>query len=82
MNSDNAYIVDHTVVPVSEEAASLYPKFAGHNWGEPSVEHLRELMRYVFLHQSQARSTGERAREHILSNFGRDQVGDWIRGII
>jgi len=82
INSENAYIVDHTVVPVSDETAKLYPKFAGHNWAEPSLEHLRELMRYVFLNQSQARSTGERAREHILTNFGRDQVGKWIRSII
>ena len=82
MNSDNAYIVDHTVVPVSEEAARLYPKFAGHNWAEPSLEHLRQLMRHVYSNQSQARETGSRAREHILSTFGRDQVGKWIRSII
>ena len=82
MNSDNAYIVDHTVVPVSEEAAKLYPKFAGHNWAEPSLEHLRQLMRHVYSNQSQARETGRRAREHILSTFGRDQVGKWIRSII
>jgi glycosyltransferase involved in cell wall biosynthesis len=82
MNSDNAYIVDHTVVPVSEEAARLYPKFAGHNWAEPSLEHLRQLMRHVYSNQSQARETGSRAREHILANFGRDRVGDWIRSLI
>ncbi len=82
MNSDNAYIVDHTVVPVSEEAARLYSKFAGHNWAEPSLEHLRQLMRHVYSNQSQARETGSRAREHILANFGRDRVGDWIRSLI
>ena len=82
MNSDNAYIVDHTVVPVSEESGKLYPKYAGHNWAEPSVAHLREPMRHVFSNQAEARETGSRAREHILSHFGRDQVGGWIRGII
>ena len=82
MNSDNAYIVDHTVVPVSPEVAEQYPKFAGHNWAEPSLSHLRQLMRQVYSQPSQSRATGARAREHILSNFGRDQVGDWIRSII
>ncbi|MEC8973350.1 MAG: glycosyl transferase family 2, partial [Verrucomicrobiota bacterium] len=52
MNSGNAYIVDHTVVPVSETAAGLYPKFAGHNWAEPSLDHLRQLMRHVYSNQS------------------------------
>ncbi len=82
MNSDNAYIVDHTVVPVSPEVAEQYPKFAGHNWAEPSLSHLRQLMRQVYSQPSQSRATGARAREHILSHFGRDQVGDWIRSII
>lgn len=82
MNSDNAYIVDHTVVPVSPEVAEQYPKFAGHNWAEPLLSHLRQLMRQVYSQPSQSRATGARAREHILSNFGRDQVGDWIRSII
>ena len=82
MNADNAYIVDHTVVPVSPKVAEQYPKFAGHNWAEPSLSHLRQLMREVYSQPSQSRATGARAREHILSNFGRDQVGDWIRSII
>ena len=82
MNADNAYIVDHTVVPVSPEVAEQYPKFAGHNWAEPSLSHLRQLMRQVYSQPSQSRATGARAREHILSNFGRDRVGDWIRSII
>ena len=82
MNSDIAYIVDHTVVPVSEAVAELYPKFAGHNWAEPSLEHFRQLMRQVYSNQSQARETGGRARDYILTNFGRDQVGKWIRSII
>jgi len=82
LNSDNAYIVDHTVVPVSEEAARIYPKFAGHNWAKPSLEHLRQLMRQVHSNQSEARETGSRAREYILTNFGRGQVGKWIRSII
>jgi len=69
-------------VPVSPEVAEQYPNFAGHNWAEPSLSHLRQLMRQVYSQPSQSRATGARAREHILSNFGRDQVGDWIRSII
>jgi hypothetical protein len=40
------------------------------------------LMRQVYSNQSQARETGGRARDYILTNFGRDQVGKWIRSII
>ncbi len=82
MNEDNAYILDHTVAPVSVDAAGLYPKFAGHNWAEPSVEHLRELMRHVVSNRGEAHETGSRAREYILANFGRDRVGNWIRALI
>ncbi len=82
MNEDNAYILDHTVAPVSAEAARLYPKYAAHNWAEPSIEHLREIMRHVVSNRDEASEIGSRAQEHILANFGRERVGDWIRSLI
>lgn len=46
LNDENAYLVDvESLVPVPEEAVLEAPAFRGHRWAEPSVEHLRQLLR-------------------------------------
>ncbi len=43
--------------------------FAGHAWAQPSVEHLRQLMRHVFRHPEEAAAKAHRGR--------RDMVEKW-----
>ena len=69
MDADNSYLVDSKVVDVSEEAAAETPVFRGHRWAEPSVDHLRELMRCVFQDRDEARRRGEIARASVVERF-------------
>ncbi|NJB66729.1 glycosyltransferase involved in cell wall biosynthesis [Desulfobaculum xiamenense] len=70
MNDSNSYLVDvDGIVPVGEDQVRTNPLYGGQNWAEPSVGHLRELMRHVFEHRDEAAQVGKRARTHILNNF-------------
>jgi len=76
MNDDNSYLVDFRLVPVSEEACRERSFLRGHRWAEPSVEHLRALMRRVLDHPSEARAKGQRARADILARYAWRPVGE------
>lgn len=42
-------------------AIAKCPYYEGFQWAQPSYEHLRSLLRWVYEHQSEARTIGERA---------------------
>ncbi|MCS7220812.1 MAG: glycosyltransferase [Anaerolineae bacterium] len=79
MNDDNAYLVDCEIVDVPESAWREAPIFQGHRWAEPSVDHLRQLMRQVFEDRQSARQKGQTAREHIILHFNRELVARQIK---
>uniref|UniRef100_A0A7S0H1M3 A-kinase anchor protein 7-like phosphoesterase domain-containing protein n=1 Tax=Amorphochlora amoebiformis TaxID=1561963 RepID=A0A7S0H1M3_9EUKA len=43
--------------------------FRGHKWADPSVSHLRELMRHVFEHPGEAKKKGLQARKDMEENY-------------
>jgi glycosyltransferase involved in cell wall biosynthesis len=74
MHADNAYLLDYDLVDVSAQAVAEVPYFASHRWAEPSLPHLRSLMREVFTHRDTARLKGARARAEILERFDQPVV--------
>jgi glycosyltransferase involved in cell wall biosynthesis len=48
--------------------------FKGHLCAEPSVDHLRALMRYVIGDREEARSKGKKAREDMMKKFSPEIV--------
>ncbi|MEX2211570.1 MAG: class I SAM-dependent methyltransferase [Gaiellaceae bacterium] len=78
MTDENSYLVDYELVDVSEEACAERPLLRGHRWAEPSVGHLREVMRRVIERSDEARAKGERARETIVSGYGWQPVARTI----
>ncbi|CAE7476517.1 mshA [Symbiodinium natans] len=46
----------------------------GHQWAVPSENHLRELMRWVAEHRTEAHALGEAARRHMVEHFSPDAV--------
>jgi glycosyltransferase involved in cell wall biosynthesis len=50
----------------------------GQLWADPSLSHLKQLMRYVFSHPEEAKRVGQRAAIHIRQNFSPDAVADQI----
>jgi glycosyltransferase involved in cell wall biosynthesis len=70
MDDNNAFLVDvERTSPIDEWMQWATGAEPDHLWVEPSVDHLREIMRWVFEHRAAARRTGETAREHMVENF-------------
>jgi glycosyltransferase involved in cell wall biosynthesis len=75
MNDENSYLIEPTgIVDVPDIALQEVPNYCGHKWAEPSVEHLRQLMRYVFEHRDEAREKGCRARQDVTTKYDASVV--------
>lgn len=58
------YPLDFELQPVAAEL-----QLPGHRWAEPSVAHLRQLMRTVFERQGEAKERGAAARQRMRTRF-------------
>lgn len=66
MHEDNAYPVKvEKLIP----AEAKCPYYRGSEWAQPSYEHLRYQMRYIFEHQEEARQKGLRAAKDVHSRW-------------
>jgi len=45
---------------------------------KPSVNHLRQLMRYVITHPKEAKRKGVRARQDVIKNFSEESVSQRV----
>ncbi|WP_049868350.1 MULTISPECIES: glycosyltransferase [Paenibacillus] len=76
MTDENSYLIDvEDFHPVSEDMPSFYH---GHRWAEPSVVHLRALMRHVFLNRVEAAEKGSFARADLHKRFSKQRVGQMM----
>jgi glycosyltransferase involved in cell wall biosynthesis len=78
LTTDNSYLLDYELVAVPEPAWRETPTYRGHRWAEPSVAHLRRLMRRAFEDRADGRERGLRARAHIESHFTYAPVAEII----
>ena len=66
LNDANSFLIDiEGLVPACEEVEY----FAGHRWAQPSVEHLRQLMRQVYSHPQEARARAESGRAEMVAQW-------------
>lgn len=47
-------------------------------WADPSIEHLRERMRYAFSHPEEVEKRGKKAREDMMTKYSPRTVGDIV----
>jgi glycosyltransferase involved in cell wall biosynthesis len=78
MNEANSLLIDCTVVDVPEAGFAEIPTYRGHRWAEPSVAHLRRLMRLAFDDRDACRLRGLQAREDIASRYNYRIVAERI----
>eukprot|EP00877_Chromochloris_zofingiensis_P000172 jgi/Chrzof1/10155/Cz04g31010.t1 len=52
--------------------------FVGESWAQPSVSHLRQLMRQVVNYPREAEAKGRAARQHVLNNFTPEVLAEII----
>uniref|UniRef100_A0A6B2LGN6 Glycosyl transferase family 1 domain-containing protein n=1 Tax=Arcella intermedia TaxID=1963864 RepID=A0A6B2LGN6_9EUKA len=63
------------LVPVSEMILHEDWKTTG-KLAQPSVVHLKEIMREVFTKRKEAQLKGNKARQHIIKNFSKEAVAE------
>jgi ubiquinone/menaquinone biosynthesis C-methylase UbiE/glycosyltransferase involved in cell wall biosynthesis len=69
VNAENALLLDYELVDVPETAWRETPTYRGHRWAEPSLSHLRRLLRQAFEDRQGGREIGGRARAHLEQRF-------------
>lgn len=47
----------------------VYDVMSGSKWAQPSIKHLRELMRYAFDNQNEVEKKGRQAQRFVLDNY-------------
>lgn len=66
LRDENSYLIDiEGLVPASVEEES----FAGHLWAQPSVDHLRQLMRRVVSQRAEAQQRARQGREDMVAQW-------------
>jgi glycosyltransferase involved in cell wall biosynthesis len=75
MNDENSFLIDCQVEKVSKDGVTEIEKYDGANWANPSADHLKELLKYVYLHYSAAKKKGEKAQKDILEHYNLEIVG-------
>ncbi|MGD0622586.1 MAG: glycosyltransferase [Thermacetogeniaceae bacterium] len=73
MNNENSYLIEiEGLEDVPDNAENAIYK--GHKWSKPSVDHLRQLMRYVYEHRQEARARGAKARADVSQHWTWDHA--------
>lgn len=77
MDETNSFLLNIEGL-VSVDPNGMPVHFHGHQWAEPSVEHLKTLMRHVYNHPAEAKQKGLKARSDLFPKFSRHTIGQQI----
>jgi len=74
LNSDNSYLIDYNLTPVTGMTWSPYYR-ADQYWCEPDMEQAIQTMRHVYNNRDEAQARGQKARQFVADNFTWDIIG-------
>jgi len=69
LHDANSYLIDYKLAPTPRDTDVEI--FAGHEWAEPDIDHLRSLLRHVFTHREEAREKAALGRREMVEKFDR-----------
>lgn len=78
MTQNNSYPLNISARLVSVNDRDRYLK--GHKWADPSVPHLRKLMRHLFENPEEGRKKGKQARKDMVEKYHPDVIADLVYG--
>lgn len=77
MNQENSFLIDCDMTPV--RGMTWMKNYNAHmDWAEPSISHLKKLMRYVYNNQEEAKNRALQGQRLIREKFSWDATGRWI----
>jgi glycosyltransferase involved in cell wall biosynthesis len=79
LSDDNAYLLDCRLTDVPARPLHDCPFPRSHRWVEPSVTHLRRLMREVFEDRAGAGRKAQAGRETIVAGYDRRHVASLVK---
>lgn len=76
MNHGNSFLIKCHETPVYNMLFTHYN--GGMTWGDPSIGHLRELMRFCFQNRNEAKTIAERGKSDVLENLAPTKIANMI----
>ncbi|MBI1749438.1 MAG: glycosyltransferase [Acidobacteria bacterium] len=78
LNDENSFLIEPEAIVSTPQDIDV-ESMAGHRWAEPSVEHLRKLMRQVFSRREEAQKRAAQARRDAIEKWDWKVVGpQWV----
>jgi len=81
VDDTTGWLIDNTLVDIPLQYLPYFKNYIGGKWAEPSIEHLRKLMRYTFEHPEEVKVKGDAAYKK-ASAFSMDKVGRMAKDLI
>jgi glycosyltransferase involved in cell wall biosynthesis len=76
MKKENSLLIDYQETPVYN---MMFPLYDAHmTWADPSIMHLRKLMRWCFSNQEEAKQLGQKAQQTIGNDFSPEAITSLI----
>lgn len=82
LSYDVGWNLEYKLVDIPLQYLPYYKNYVGGKWAEPSVEHLRELMRYVYSNREEVKRKGKKALEVVKTNYSIEEVGRIAKTLI
>ena len=80
LDDANSYLVDCKLAPTPRN--TIVEIFAGHQWAEPDIDHLRSLMRHVYTHRGEAKAKAVAGRLEMVEKHDRNVImARWVTEI-
>lgn len=76
-HEETGYLIDYQMTPVYGMPWGIYS--GEQSWAEPSVGHLKQLMRYVYENRETAKAVGTAARAHVQENLSWFSIGNLMK---
>ncbi|GAX75338.1 hypothetical protein CEUSTIGMA_g2783.t1 [Chlamydomonas eustigma] len=83
LNEQTGYpIAVDKLVEAKPDGPSFFAYFTGTKWAEPSVTHLRKLMRQVVDNRAEGKAKGKAARQYLKDHFSPEAVAKTLHKLI
>ncbi|MFA5394961.1 MAG: glycosyltransferase [Methanogenium sp.] len=74
VDDNTGWLLDYTLQPMPLQIVPYFKNYLGGVWAEPSVDHLRKLMRHTFKNRDEVKKKGKLALEK-SKQFSIEEVG-------